>query len=130
MFGKGQRTLVLLAALGMIPMLSGCLLLAAGAAGAVGVAYANGDLNATLEAKPPQVVDATTKAFGQLDVVTGTSSSTALDGQVIGQTATGDQITVNVKSEGEKTSRISIRVGTFGDESLSRKILDKIKSNL
>jgi len=130
MSSKTSRWVMLLAAVGMMPMLSGCLLAAAGAAGAVGVAYAKGDLTATLEANPQQVVDATNEAFEQMDIVQVGSNATAVDGQVTGRTAGDDRIVVNVKSEGASASRISIRVGTFGDETLSRQILDKIKANL
>ena len=82
MSGQTQRTLTLFLALGTIVLLSGCIWLAAGAAG------------------------------------------------VLGRMATDKKVTVTVKSEGEKTSRISIRIGTFGDKDLSQQILNKIKSNL
>ena len=42
----------------------------------------------------------------------------------------GDKVNVTVKFATDKTSDITIRVGTFGDEALSRKILSKIESNL
>ena len=130
MFEKRAQMLLSLAALGMMPLLSGCLLAAAGAAGAATVAYVGGEIKTTLQAAPPQVVAATDTAFKQMSIVAVSSDSTAVDGLVEGRTATDKKITVTVKSEGDKASRVGIRVGTFGDEALSRQILDKIKSNL
>ena len=63
-------------------------------------------------------------------IICALATFTALDGHVAGRNAMDEKITDSVQSEGEKASSISIRVGTFGDESLSRTILDKIKSNL
>ena len=127
MSGRTQRTLTLFLALGTILLLSGCFWLAAGA---VGVVYVKGELTATVQSKPPEVVEATDKAFEQMSIVKISSNSTALDGEVIGRMATDKKVTVTVKSEGEKASRISIRIGTFGDKNLSQQILNKIKSNL
>lgn len=127
MSGQTQRTLTLFLALGTISLLSGCIWLAAGAVGAL---YVGGELKATVVSKPPKVVEATDKAFEQMSIVKVSSRSTALDGEVIGRMATDKKVTVTVKSEGEKASRILIRIGTFGDKNLSQQILDKIKSNL
>ena len=109
---------------------SGCLLLAAGAAGVAGAMYVNGEMKATLDGTPDKVVAATEKAFADLSITKVSSSATKLDGKVVGKTATGKDITITVKSSTEKTSEIFIRVGTFGDEELSRQILSKIEANL
>ena len=113
-------------------LLPGCLLVAAGAAGGAvaGTAYVMGDLETTLQATPGEVVAATRTAFEQMGVATISAGATELDGKVIGRTATDEKITVTVESKGRNLSELSIRVGTFGDEELSRQIYDKIRANL
>jgi ABC-type Fe3+-hydroxamate transport system substrate-binding protein len=114
-------------------LLSGCVLLvagaAAGAAGA-GAMYAKGDLETTLQARPPRIVAASEKAFEEMNIARLSSASTELDGKVVGRTASDKKVTVTVKTEGEKLSKLSIRVGVFGDEALSRQILEKIKKEV
>jgi hypothetical protein len=130
MLDKRTQLLLSLVALAMMPFLSGCLLAAAGVAGAATVAYVEGEIKTTLQATPPQVAAATNSAFKQMGIAVISSNSTAVDGRVEGRNAADKKIAVTIASEGDKASRVAIRVGTFGDESMSRQILDKIKSNL
>ncbi len=110
-------------------VLPGCVVVAV-AAGAAGVAYVNGDLEATLEATPPRVVDATEAALKELDVEIEPSERSGVDGRVVGRTALSRKVDVTVKRETETTSKLWIRIDTFGDQSLSRQILEKIRAHL
>jgi len=130
MLRKREWRWMLLAAAGVIPVVSGCLLVAAGAAGVAGVAYVKGEMKDTVPARPAQVVDGGVKALEQLGIVKVSSESSVLEGEVIGRTAGDERVRIGVKSKDEKISEISIRVGTYGDKALSRQILDKIKANL
>ena len=119
--------LLFLAVLATTP---GCLLVAV-AAGATGAAYVSGDLEAKLEADPPHVVKAATSALQELEVeLQGEPDATAVDGHVVGRTALQKKVDIAVKRESETTSKIWIRINTFGDEDLSRQILEKIRSKL
>ena len=112
---------------------SGCALLVIGAAagaGAAGVAYVKGDLEVTVEADPEEVAKASEKAFDQLQIRKISSNASALDAQVIGRTATDKKITITAKGEGSNSTKMSIRIGTIGDEDMSRKIYDEIKNHL
>ena len=113
--------------------LPGCLLVAAGAAagGAVaGTAYVMGDLEATVQATPPEVVSATRATFERMKILLVSAGATSLDGKVIGRTASDEKITITVESTGPTFSEISIRVGTFGDEEFSRRIYEEILRDL
>jgi len=44
--------------------------------------------------------------------------------------AKDEKITIIVEKEGEGVTALRIRVGVFGNEALSRSILDTIKGNL
>jgi len=111
----------------------GCFLVAAGAvAGAAAgtVLYVNGDLEAEVNATPDRVVDATKMAMDDLKLPILSSTSTGLAGDVEARVGSDNKATVKVKSKGEKVTHINIRIGTFGEEVMSRQILERIKAHL
>ena len=107
----------------------GCFLVAAGAA-AGGVLYAKGDLEAIVDGKPGDIAAATEKAFAEMNISKRSAVSSGLDAEVVGRTATDKNVTIRVKAKTEKQSDISIRIGTLGDEALSRILLNKIREKL
>src|SRR5262249_48905290 len=109
--------------------LSSCLAVAAGA-GAAGAVYVMGSLDSTVPGTPENVVDATEGALKDTDIQVLSKDATGIDGDVVARTALDTKIHVTVKKQDEKTSKISIRVGTFGDRELSQQIYDKIKAKL
>ena len=119
----------LLLATALLPLLQGCVVVAV-AAGAAGVAYVNGDLEATLEASPPRIVDASVKVLEEMEVEVQSSDKSGIDGRTVGRTALNKKVDIAVKRETDTTSKVVIRIDTFGDESLSRQILEKIRTNL
>ena len=108
----------------------GCLLAAAGAAGAGTVAYMKGDLEADLDAAPDAVIEATKRAAEELKFTTEYAHGSRLDGRAKLRTAAGKEIFIKVESRGQNFSHVSIRVGTFGDDSLSNHVLATIRDNL
>ena len=113
----------------MLQMTGCAALLIGGAAGATaaGLMYHEGELRADLEAPPPTVIKATERAFRDLIWTKESAQASATDGQATARTATGKEVSVTVTRKTENTSEIGIRVGTFGDENLSRLLYDKIK---
>jgi hypothetical protein len=109
--------------------LSGCLAVAAGA-GAAGAVYVMGSLDSTLPGNPEAVVDASEGALKDTDIHVLSKDATGIDGSVVGRTALDTKVEITVKKHDEKSSKISIRVGTFGDKELSQQIYDKIKAKL
>ncbi len=110
--------------------LSGCALLAVGAGGAAGVggaAYVLGDLETTLQHEPQEIAAATEKAFDNLGIKHIETKSSKLHSRVIGRTTNDKKVTVESKIKDSPSSAISIRVGLFGDEEISRRILEQIK---
>jgi len=112
-----------------LALLPGCLAVAV-AAGAAGVAYVDGDLEAELDATPQRVIQASEAALKDMNVPIKSKEATAIDGKLVGRTALEKKVEITVQRETETTSKISIRIDTFGDESLSRQILERIKSKL
>jgi hypothetical protein len=110
--------------------LGGCLAVVAAAGAAGGVAYVAGDLETTLNANPPQVIDAANAAVSDMNLARVSSTATDIDGMVIARTADDTKITIKVKQSGEGMSHLSIRVGVFGDEQVSLQVLENIRNNL
>jgi len=119
---------ILLAA--VLGALSGCLAVAAAGAAGAGVFYMKGDLDANVDATPPRVVEAANFTMKDLQYAVATTNSSATDGEVIAHTATDKKVRVTVKQVTEKSSKVTIRVGTWGDETMSVQILEKIKTHL
>jgi len=104
-------------------------ILAAGAA--VGVtAYVEGNLEVTLDNPPAEVAKATEKAFATLGIAKVSATSSALSSEIIGKTTKDDKVRVVADAVGEKGSKLSIRIGVFGNEAESLKIYDEIRKNL
>ena len=108
----------------------GCWLALGAAAGAGTVAYVSGDLEADLEATPDQVIEATKRAAETLKLRTEYAHGSALDGRAKLRTAANKEIFIKAESRSQDTTHLSIRVGTFGDESLSNQLLAEIRNQL
>jgi hypothetical protein len=121
---------MILAGLALLPLLSGCVAVLAGAAGAGAVAWVEGRLDATLDANFDQAEKAANRAVTQLQFVKVNEKKDALTATLIARTAEDKKIEIKVVRAGDTTSRVQISVGVFGDEGQSLAILDKIKANL
>ncbi|MCU0792142.1 MAG: DUF3568 domain-containing protein [Opitutaceae bacterium] len=109
---------------------SGCVLVAVGAAAGGTVAYVRGDLEATLPAGYERSLRATQAGVRRMQYSLVSERSDAISGQFIARTAMDKKIDVMVTKDGDATTLIRIRVGVFGDEKISRALLDAIKASL
>jgi hypothetical protein len=123
---------VLLAVLlvSMIVSAGGCVAVAVGAGAAGTVAYLAGDLEAVESRSLADVYEATLKALEQLELSTTKEAKDALSAVVIARDAQDKKITIRLRAPAEGSTKISIRVGVFGDEAKSRLIYQKIRDNL
>jgi hypothetical protein len=120
----------LLIATGILALTAGCLVVAAGAAGAGTVAYVRGELDATLGNQYPQVADSAANAVSQLQFAMVSQSRDAFNDEIIARTAQDKKIDIKVSRRADNLTDIKIRIGLFGNEEESRAILDRIKGNL
>lgn len=105
--------------------------LGAGAGGgAAGVAYIMGKLEAQLDAPVDQAHQAAIAGLKSLDLPIKEEKGDKLTARILSETAAGKTITIDIESVSESRSTLTIRVGTFGDEPQSRRILDAVKANL
>jgi len=122
--------LVLLAGLALSS--SGCLLVAVGAGAAGTVAYMAGDMESEESYSLDQVYTAAKKATDdlKLHMITGEGGKDALSATIVARDAADKRITIKLTSTTQNTTKISIRIGTFGSETKSRLIYSKIMENL
>ena len=106
----------------------GCLAVALGG-GAVGAAYVLGDIERTYP-YPLDVVWAATEAtLAELQLPPGFDSKDQLKARFDRRTATGDRIRITLAARGSFT-KLTLRVNTFGDKSMSHVIVHGIESHL
>jgi hypothetical protein len=109
---------------------SGCALLVGAAAGAGGFAYVKGDLQKNFDYPLDRLHKASARALRDIKAVV-ISDETDKHSSKIKFTLEGDKGgEINIKSLTEKASKLSIRIGIFGDETESQMVLNAITKNL
>jgi hypothetical protein len=121
---RGMRLLFVLIVALAVGIFSGC------STGELGVENEFGTIIGFVEATPEPATNAAVMAVRDLKFSLISSGFDALAGRVIARTSMDDRIDIDIYSKGKNISKVSIRVGTFGDESISLRILDKIKDKL
>ena len=106
--------LLYLFSVGCSPALFGASLGAS--AGIVGYTWYKGELHETVSASVPHIHQATLKGLKDLDIRIDGSRHDNLTSKVIAVLANGEELKINTKSINPSTSKISIRIGTFGDK--------------
>jgi hypothetical protein len=121
----------LLSALSLIAATSaGCLLAAAAGAAAGTVAYVKGDLTAHVDADVEQTTKAARAVLVDMGGTVPEFTFGPAEGKVYGRTPEDKKVNIDTKYVTEKTTKLTIRVETFGNEAVSRQILDAIKAKL
>lgn len=127
---KNQQVILAFLAIGATVLLGGCMLAAVGAGAAGTVAYVKGDLGAVEAKKLDTVYDATKKALKQLELSVSVDTKDKISATIIARDSSDKKITVKLSAATEDSTNISIRFGTFGNETKSAMVYDKIKENL
>ena len=112
---------------------SGCAVFLVGggaAAGAGAVAYIRGELKSTESASMKQALEASEAALTELGLAITVREKSDLISKFTARGAADKKVEVNLKKLSDALTEISIRVGAFGEETLSRLIMDKIHSKL
>jgi hypothetical protein len=111
-------------------IISGCIAAAIGA-GAIGtVAYIKGDLEAVESKNIDAVYAATKKAVKPLGIIVTKDFREPLSAEIVGRDADDRKTTIQLKALSVDTTKITIRVGLFGNETRSSFIYQKIHDNL
>ncbi len=105
-------------------------LLAACSTGQPGVTNEVGCVVTRVAANTTDTTAAARKAVESLKLTSVTSQATAVDGIVTARTAQGDDVKISIDRDGDNVSKVSIRVGTWGDESTSLSIIEKMRETI
>lgn len=108
----------------------GCAALRGGGAAAGTVAYVMGELRSMEEASLERTWDAAQKTMEDLEFIVTSKQKDVLTARLISRGANDKKIVIQLKKVSEDLTEVRIHVGTFGDESLSRQILERLKKNL
>jgi hypothetical protein len=108
----------------------GCVAVAVGLGAAGTVAYIRGDLESTESKNIEVVYSAALQATEQFQLSLISKSKDALSATIVARDAQDSKITIKMTSVSEQTTKLSIRVGTFGDETKSQQIYQKIYNNM
>ena len=109
---------------------TGCFAVLVGAGAGATVAYVRGDLDVTLDANLDHSAHAVKKAIAQLDYTAISAKQDALQANFISRNATDQKLEIYLEKASKDSTKLKIRLGTFGNESLQNEILAKIRSNL
>lgn len=109
----------------------GCMLVAGAAVGAGGYAYVTGSLQQNIDAHYAELHGAALDALKDDMEAMIVSEDLGQDDSVInGKLSDGRNVRIIIKSLTLKASKITIRIGTFGDELESSRILSAIQKRL
>ncbi len=124
------KTLVWAALVMVLVVQPGCVIVAAGAAGASTVAYVRGDLRASVDSDYESAVTASRRALDKMEFKIIEEKRDALTADFVARTALDKKVQIRVTKQGDETTMLRIRVGVFGDEALSMTLLNEIKRRL
>ena len=91
---------------------------------------AEGVLRSTLPGAMPDVVNATNATLTDLALVGIDSTVDKLKGKITARLAVGTKVTINLEAVDFANTSIKIKVGTFGDRSISLQILRNIEKRM
>jgi hypothetical protein len=109
---------------------SGCLVAAAAGAGAATYAYASGELTAHVDAPVSEVGPAARAVFEEMGGMITTYEPGSVEAKIYARLPNDKRVEVLARPVTEKATKLNVRVGTFGDESLSRTVVEKIRAKL
>jgi len=127
---SARRLLVALLLGVSVAGLTGCVAVVAAGAAGTGVAWYSGRLEANLDQNIEAVFVASQKALTQLEFANITNKKSSVDAQLVSRTALDKKVEITLQKVTDRSTKVMIRVGVFGDETLSMSILDKIKAAL
>ena len=107
-----------------------CVVAAVGVGAAGTIAYMRGDLEAVESENIDTVYEAALQAAEELELRIISKTKDALSATIIARDAQDKKVQIILRTTAENTTKLSIRIGTFGSETKSRLIYQKIYDNL
>lgn len=95
-----------------------------------GFTFLRGTLSGVLASAQPKVETATVAAMEELDFVAVDVVSDKLKGTVNARMADGTKVSVKIQADDFESTMVKVKVGTWGDQSISVQILRHIQKKL
>ena len=112
-------------------LFSGCAAVVVGGAAGAGVyAYVRGEMKGQESRSLDQTWSATQAAMKDLQFSVSSQQKDALQARLIARTALDKKIEINLTKVSDTITEVRIRVGTFGDQTLSQTIVQAIEKRL
>ena len=130
---RKEQVFLILVLAGTAVLVQGCAVAWVGAglaAGAGTVAYLRGDLEAVESKDIDTVLEATEKAVEELELKVSKKTKDKMSAVIVARDAQDEKITIKLNATADESTKLSIRVGGFGNETKSRLIYQKIRENL
>lgn len=127
---RKQLVFLILLFVGVAVSVQGCMIAAVGAGAAGTVAYIRGDLQTVESADIDAVYKAVLKAIDELELSITQKTKDAMTAKIVARDAQDKKITIKLGATVEGATKVSIRVGLFGNERKSRLIYEQIKEYL
>jgi len=125
-----QLVFLILLFVGAAVSIQGCVVAAVGVGAAGTVAYVRGDLQTVESADIDAVYKAVLKAIDELELSITQKTKDAMTAKIVARDAQDKKITIKLGATVEGATKLSIRVGLFGNERKSRLIYEQIKEYL
>jgi hypothetical protein len=111
--------------------LGGCLCAVGMAAGtgAGAIAYSRGEVEATERMSLDGAWAATLAAVDELQFPVKQQQKDAVSARLVAERADGGLVRISIDAKDGGLTRIRVRTGTFGNESVSRVVIDRIKAH-
>ena len=129
---KKQEVILKILVVSTLAMLQGCAaVVVAGGAVAGTVAYVRGDLESIMDEDITDIYESSKQALRDLEIEIVGTDKDLLSAVVNGKGAEDKKIVIKMKRiEQGRLVKLTIRIGTFGDKTLSQIIYNKIHKNL
>lgn len=111
----------------------GCVVAAVGAAAAAGYGaykYAKGELRNTENVSLDKAWSATQAGIKDLEFRVKEQAKDALEAKLVAVKVDNKEVKIHLKAESDTVTTFSVRVGTIGDEEMSRRVMDAIRKHL
>ncbi len=125
-----KRTMIVSSLLVFVVCILGCTSTFKGVEADPGFEFLRGQLRGTLDAPLPKVETAVKAAMEDLDFVGIDVVSDKLKGEVTARMADGTKVKVEIEAVDFESTDMKIKVGTWGDQSISVQILRHIRKKL
>ena len=126
-----KRSILICVLFGLITLTgSGCAVALVGAGAAGTVAYLKGDLESVEPYSVERVFLASKEALKDLHIFILEESRDILTARVRARDSQDEKITIKIDHMTYRTTKLRIRVSTFGDETKSQRVYLRIRQNL